>query len=223
MSQFRGIAHLIEGDTSAVPSLHMLLVQEGFAAEGDPDIYTRTYASFGIDDAREIAVRADTRALGALHRVFIITTPAMTTEAQNALLKTLEEAPGGAAFFLVVPSVELLLPTVRSRCQVMHIAVHGQSIAGVVDPAAFLAAAPSERIEMLKPLLDADERDLAGAYALLGGVERALASRTDEAAVRVGLTAIYNARQYIGDKGSMMKPLLEQVALLVPAGARAAS
>lgn len=223
MVRFHGIAHIVEGDAGAVPSLRALLVQAGFGTESDPDVYVRTYASFGVDDAREISARADTRALGTLHRVFVIVTPAMTTEAQNALLKTLEEAPGGAAFFLVVPSAELLLPTVRSRCQMMRVATERQAIPGAIDPGAFLVAAPAERIDMLKALLDADERDLAGAYALLGGLERALAARTGETAARDGLAAIYRARRYLGDKGSMMKPLLEQVALLVPADGRAAS
>ncbi len=41
----------------------------------------------------------------------------LTEEAQNALLKTLEEPPTQAAIFLCIPHPELLLPTVISRCQ----------------------------------------------------------------------------------------------------------
>jgi len=38
-------------------------------------------------------------------------------EAQNALLKTLEEPPSGSIFVLVTARPDVLLPTVRSRCQ----------------------------------------------------------------------------------------------------------
>jgi hypothetical protein len=41
----------------------------------------------------------------------------MTETAQNALLKTLEEPPAFAVILLVTDSVELILPTIRSRCQ----------------------------------------------------------------------------------------------------------
>ena len=40
----------------------------------------------------------------------------MNPQAQNALLKSLEEPPGHAAFILCAASAENLLPTIRSRC-----------------------------------------------------------------------------------------------------------
>ena len=43
----------------------------------------------------------------------------MTTEAQNALLKTLEEPPEYAIIILVANNKESLLPTIRSRCEII--------------------------------------------------------------------------------------------------------
>ncbi len=58
-----------------------------------------------------------TPALGR-RRVFVIRdAERMNEEAQNALLKTLEEPPGGAVLILVSASAQRLLPTIRSRCQ----------------------------------------------------------------------------------------------------------
>ncbi len=50
-------------------------------------------------------------------RVFLVD-PAdrMNVEAQNALLRTLEEPPGDAVILLVASRAHMLLPTVRSRC-----------------------------------------------------------------------------------------------------------
>lgn len=51
-------------------------------------------------------------------RVFIVRdAERMNEDAQNALLKTLEEPPGSVCLVLVTSSVERLLPTIRSRCQ----------------------------------------------------------------------------------------------------------
>ena len=42
---------------------------------------------------------------------------ALNAEAQNALLKTLEEPPAASSFVLVTSRPDMLLPTVLSRCQ----------------------------------------------------------------------------------------------------------
>lgn len=46
----------------------------------------------------------------------------MTNSAQNAFLKTLEEAPEYAAFFLLTEKPASLLPTIRSRCAMIRFA-----------------------------------------------------------------------------------------------------
>jgi DNA polymerase-3 subunit delta' len=51
-------------------------------------------------------------------RVFVVRdAERMNDEAQNALLKTLEEPPGSACLILVSSAADRLLPTIRSRCQ----------------------------------------------------------------------------------------------------------
>ena len=49
--------------------------------------------------------------------VIIDPADAMTTEAQNAFLKTLEEPPPHVVFVMVTARPERLLPTIRSRCR----------------------------------------------------------------------------------------------------------
>ena len=45
----------------------------------------------------------------------------MTREAQNALLKTLEEPPAYVVMFLLTSNVQMLLPTIQSRCIILNI------------------------------------------------------------------------------------------------------
>ncbi len=80
------------------------------------------------DDGRDITV-AQARALrtdayirpneGARKIYLIENAQTMNSSAQNALLKLLEEGPPYAAFLLLTDHVAALLPTVRSRCQVL--------------------------------------------------------------------------------------------------------
>ncbi len=211
-----GNAHLVAGGATSVATLLTLLQHEGITTERNPDVYIKEYAHFGVDDARELRERADLAAQGD-RRVFIIVAPVMTTEAQNALLKTLEEPPGNALFFIVVPSPETLLPTLRSRVQ--KLALDAQRDVGAIDSSQFLAANPQKRIDMLKPLLEKgedDRRDITNIIIFLSTLERMLGAMPRDENLIPGLDAIYRARKYTGDKGSLLKPLLEQVALLAP-------
>lgn len=73
----------------------------------------------GVDLVRHFVIDPSIRtpSLGA-RRVFVIRdAERMNEEAQNALLKTLEEPPGAACFILVTASASRLLSTIRSRCQ----------------------------------------------------------------------------------------------------------
>ncbi len=57
----------------------------------------------------------------AAHKVYILDeAETMNTAAQNAALKLLEEPPAGVVFLLCTTNPMLLLPTVRSRCTVIH-------------------------------------------------------------------------------------------------------
>lgn len=208
-----GNTHIVAGGAEIIPDVLSLLKKEGVATQGSPDLYIRTYRSFGIDDARELRERSALRPLGE-RRVFVIAASDMNREAQSALLKTLEEPSANALFILVLPSPEMLLPTLRSRAQTLTLAKVEQQ-AGMVDAKQFLSALPQKRLDLLKPLLEKgedDKRNLGAILAFLASLERVLGERTKTE----GLRALYRARKYVTDRGALVKPLLEQMALLVP-------
>jgi DNA polymerase-3 subunit delta' len=70
-----------------------------------------------IDRVRDIVERAAYRPFEGRRRVVIVDeADALVVQAQNALLKTLEEPPPSSVFILVTSRPDVLLPTVRSRC-----------------------------------------------------------------------------------------------------------
>lgn len=71
-----------------------------------------------INSIREVRREAAMTTSGGRRRVFIISRAEdMSDEASNTILKTLEEPAGDALLVLTSARPEMLLPTIRSRCQ----------------------------------------------------------------------------------------------------------
>lgn len=88
-------------------------------SQNHPDIrrVVREKASLSVKEIREqIVSDAQIKPYSSEYKVYIIEdAQTMTEEAQNALLKTIEEPPEYAVFFLLTTQKESLLPTILSR------------------------------------------------------------------------------------------------------------
>jgi DNA polymerase-3 subunit delta' len=73
---------------------------------------------FKIDLVRQIIHQASLKPVESTWKTFLLEdVDYMRDEAANAFLKVLEEPPGQTVFFLISERSEVLLPTIRSRCQ----------------------------------------------------------------------------------------------------------
>ena len=71
-----------------------------------------------IDTVRELIAQTGLKAFEAKWKVFVVVeADRMKVEAQNAVLKTLEEPPGQSVLILLSSNPAGLLPTIVSRCQ----------------------------------------------------------------------------------------------------------
>ncbi|MEE8409539.1 MAG: hypothetical protein V3T05_08035 [Myxococcota bacterium] len=152
------------------------------AAGGNhPDIHRLTSgdkANISIDAVRYLDDRLALAAVEAGTKVVIIEeADRMTRDAQNAILKTLEEPLGVTCFLLVTARVRTLLTTVRSRCLTVRIAPlprlgawksleEAGVAANLARPLAALVGSNFERAQALVDL---------GAGEIHAGLRRALA------------------------------------------------
>ena len=93
--------------------------------DNQPDIIRVTHekpGSIGVDDIRaqingDIAIKP----YSSPRKIYIVNeAEKMTVQAQNALLKTLEEPPAYAVILLLTTNVNAFLPTILSRCVVLN-------------------------------------------------------------------------------------------------------
>lgn len=94
-------------------------------SKNQPDIIYVSHEkpnSIGVDDIRaqvnnDVAIKP----YSSKYKVYIINeAEKMTPQAQNAILKTLEEPPAYAVIILLVSNINTLLPTILSRCVVLN-------------------------------------------------------------------------------------------------------
>lgn len=122
--------------------------------------------SIGVKDVRELVKRSAMRPVGRGWQIIVVEdADRLTEQACNALLKAIEEPTDRTVWMLCTPTIEDVLPTIRSRCRLVTLTTPTPE-----DVAAFLVRA------------DAVEPGLAAyaARASQGHIGRARALARDE-------------------------------------------
>ncbi len=88
----------------------------------DKSASIKTTQSIGIETVKLIQQKLYFKPLKSPNKIIIIEdAQLLTPEAQNALLKILEEPPANTFIFLGTETRESLLPTILSRCQIIEL------------------------------------------------------------------------------------------------------
>jgi DNA polymerase-3 subunit delta' len=135
----------------------------GWGSVDDDETSERAAKAKPSKDIKVEAVRAavtfaqTTSARGRLKVVVLHPAERMNAISSNTLLKTLEEPPGAARFLLSCAAPDALLPTIRSRCQSVAMALPPFQQAldwlahhGVSDAAVILAGAGGQPLQALE-------------------------------------------------------------------------
>jgi DNA polymerase III subunit delta' len=133
----------------------------------DVELVAPTGLSYSVAETRELVARAALAPVRGRWQIAIVEdADRFTEQALNALLKALEEPPPHGVWLLCAPSVEDLLPTVRSRCRLVTLRVPADR--------AIAARLVEEGVE--------PEEALLAARAAQGHIGRARRLATDEEA-----------------------------------------
>lgn len=98
----------VEAQLNSCPDISF--VQHDLDSNGKPK------KTIGVDAARDLVADVQKKPYASKNKVYIIPDGEnLTVEAQNALLKTLEEPPEYAVFIIIVQAESLLLQTIISR------------------------------------------------------------------------------------------------------------
>lgn len=211
-------AYLLEGDARELmePLLAHLENELGILREGNPNIRIFVPETLDIATAKDIRAASGMTGISGGRSVYIIGARAFTHEAQNALLKTLEEPGEGALFFLIVPTKELLLPTVRSRLLLLSADASECSSDDLLGAERFLAGDIAERLAIATRIHQEEDKDIArdNAKALLAALIVAYGRRENRDPRY--LERLIATRRWLYTRAPSLKLLLEGVAITLP-------
>lgn len=219
-------AYYLIGSDSVRAELHSMLDKtHKIQAQANPDFFDRVYETFVIDDAREVKTFHGMRPVTETgKKVFVLQMNGITVEAQNALLKLLEEPAEYAHFFIVIPSAHLLLPTVKSRMRFVSSDVAEKSVTAGVEVEVYslaeklLTLSAAKRLEEVKKLIDdisKEKKTKQDAIDLLNAIQAVVYEERGVKEGKSALETIELARNYIHDRAPSVKMLLEYVMLNV--------
>ncbi|MFI1799285.1 DNA polymerase III subunit delta' [Streptomyces sp. NPDC020379] len=162
----------------------------------DVEVVRTDQLSIGVKETRDLVRRAQLSPAGGRWQVIVLEDADRLTEgAGNVLLKAVEEPAPRTVWLLCAPSLEDVLPTIRSRCRLLTLRT--PPVAAVAD---------------LLVRRDGIEPDIAGqsARATQGHIGRARRLATDERA-RARRAAVLRLPLRVDDVGGCLKAAQELI------------
>jgi DNA polymerase III delta prime subunit len=200
-----------------------------FSIHENQDFWYGEYDVMDIEDSRKIKDLHQNRPVVSDRKVFVINTNFITEKAQNSMLKLFEEPSGDTHFFLIIPTIEKIIPTLRSR---MIIVLHGEKGTSIINVKNFLKAPVGERLEMIKKLMTSishekskdlvasdDKESKMEVVRFINSIEVELKKNIDFVKADKKYVSIFEnlekIRQYAGEQSPSLKMLLEHLALTI--------
>lgn len=202
----------------------------GLSAHANPDFIVRNYGLFSVEDARALATIAPLAPVTGDTKAIVLVVSRIYREAQNALLKLLEEPSSGTVIMLLVPHEAMLLPTVRSRVFVLP---HTSKDSAKEHEASreareFLDASPKTRTAIIKKLTSGKDEDARRALRdtallIMDGVEVDIYSvyrKEKHSEKRKALLTVLSdlevLRGYMYDRAAPVRMIMEHLSLVLP-------
>ncbi|WP_405439304.1 DNA polymerase III subunit delta' [Streptomyces avidinii] len=162
----------------------------------DVQIVRTDLLSIGVKETRDLVRRAQlSPAVGRWQVIVLEDADRLTEGAGNVILKAVEEPAPRTVWLLCAPSLEDVLPTIRSRCR--HLTLRTPSVDAVADVLV--------RRDGIEPAVAA-----AVARATQGHIDRARRLATDESA-RARRSAVLKLPLRVDDVGGCLKAAQELV------------
>jgi len=221
-------SYVIEGEImSTAKELLCFLEIRGEIEKQSPDVLCQFYESFTMEDSGQIKEWHSSLGISKGKKVCIIGAKFINREAEQTLLKIIEEPGANTHFFIIVPDSSLLLDTILSRTQLIKIkspeSEKDLEIQKTVK--SFISSSSKDRIDMVANIIkenkDEENSGQLRFYAtqFVNEIESVLYEKfkknNNDEKVKFILGELQKSRDYLGSSGASVKMILEHLALVI--------
>ncbi len=215
-------ANLIVGKTDSKNFVAKILKKDfNFDVSKNPDYYIFESENFGIDDARFFEKWSIGKPLIGDTKVSLLISETITIEAQNALLKVLEEPKQGNFTFINITDSGNFLPTFLSRVRVIDFnsseysdlnISQNHNDSGILEAQKFIDASVGKRLSSVKNLVKKENKTKT--KELVTNILKAFYNKKRKLTKEelLELKKILKAEKYIKMRGSSSRMIIEWLA-----------
>jgi DNA polymerase III delta prime subunit len=215
--------HLLEGSRDEIAEdLQNFLCNEFGVDPNDKSLYFHyDFNQFQVDDSRALTMQAQIKTPEGKKMIFLIFANSINHQAQNALLKMLEEPSARTYFFIVIPKVDNLLPTFLSRAVVVrrnYADLNNQKISNAKEVKEMTIADRLKFVEKLVKDIKDEKVDRIEARAFVQNLIsdfRTELEKKPNIELTKKIETLIEIEDYLGDSGASIKILLERAVLLL--------
>jgi hypothetical protein len=221
-------SYVIEGDPKTTGELLLqFLEKRGDAEKKGGDVLFQIYESFTMDESGEIKDWHSRKGIGKSKKICIIATKFINREAEQTLLKIIEEPAENTHFFIVVPDASVLASTIISR---VHVIITKQSISVEnkdiqKEALTFVSSTPKIRIDKVAVMVKENKSDENSgqlrfyATSFVNELESIyypkFKKNINDEKTKFILGELQKARGYLSTSGASVKMILEHLALVI--------
>jgi hypothetical protein len=169
------------------------------------------YDKFLVDDAEHIFSTHLHKTGADEMQIICISFNTTNIETQNKILKMLEEPRPHTYFFLIIPTLQIILPTIISRAQVFTYATQTEISEQTKK---FVQGNISDRLEHIKKIVDTLKDETINKQDVLYFIEE-IEKYVHQTKNMNMLKKIIHIKNYMRDSGASTKQLLEYIAVIL--------
>lgn len=216
-------SYIIEGNIEESFSLIKDFVFSNYLNGVDnPDVLIESYDSLKMDSVSVIKEWHKNKNLNEFKRFCILSLKSLTKDAEQTMLKILEEPKINTHFFILVPSSSILLETTKSRAHIVKLDT--SNVISEKDIENFLSMNKRDRIDYVKNFIDKFKNDenssnlRYNAINFLNLLEEKISKnflKSKDKNIIFILNEIFNSKRFLNLPSSSVKMILENLSLII--------
>lgn len=218
-------SYVIEGDPKETANFLLgFLEKRGEVEANSPDVLSQSYESFTMENSEEIKDWHSRKGITKSKKVCILSTNFINREAEQTLLKIIEEPAENTHFFIIMPDTSLLADTILSRVQLIKIKQTEDTSKGK-EILKFISSAPKDRINIVAQIIkenkdeESSGRLRSTAISFVNNLEsifyQKFKKNKKDKQIKFVLEELQKSREYLSIPGASVKMILEHLALVM--------